>query len=148
MTEPLFRITLPIRFDDLDPNGHVRGPVYLGYADQARWGCLIAAGIEVARLRERGVGPVNLSTTIDYHRELLFPGEVEVSCEFTWGDGKTFTVEQHVRTVDGTPSATVRSVSGLLDLTGRRLVADPWRHWLALADKPELLGLSERDSGE
>lgn len=59
-----------------------------------------------------------------------------------------FTVEQHIHKPGGTLAATVRSVSGLLDLAERRLVADPARHWLALADKPELLGLSVGDGGE
>ncbi|ALG11781.1 acyl-CoA thioesterase [Kibdelosporangium phytohabitans] len=148
MTEPVFRTTLPIRFDDLDTNGHVQGSVYLAYADHTRWECLVAAGIDLVKLRERGVGPVNLSTNIDFHRELTMPGSVEVTCEFKWGAGKTFVVEQHVHKDDGTLAATVRSVSGLLDLAERRLVADPARHWLALASRPGLLGLSDRGGSE
>jgi hypothetical protein len=69
---PVFRIKLPVRVDDLDTNGHVRGPAYLGYADHARWECVWAAGIDPAQLRARNVGPVNLRTTIEFHRE-LFP---------------------------------------------------------------------------
>jgi acyl-CoA thioester hydrolase len=145
---PVFRIKLPVRIDDLDTNGHVRGPAYLGYADHARWECVWAAGIDPARLRARNVGPVNLKTTIEFHRELFPHGEVEVGCEFHWGNGKTSRVVQELRSADGTLVATVESVSGLLDLTKRRLVADPGRYWLELAARPELLGLSAGDGGE
>jgi acyl-CoA thioester hydrolase len=141
MTQP-FRVTVAVRSDDLDVNGHVRGPAYLAYADHARWACLVAAGIDPMALNARNLGPVNLETTIRFHRELSGGDTVEVVTVFLWGNGKTSRVEQEFRTADGTAVAEVRSVSGLLDLTERRLVADPGRYWLEIADKPELLGLS------
>ncbi|WP_020667299.1 acyl-CoA thioesterase [Amycolatopsis nigrescens] len=137
-----FRTRIAVRSDDLDINGHVRGPAYLTYADHARWECLWAAGVEPARLAEQDIGPVNLETTIRYHRELLAGGEVEVLSTFRWGSGKTSQVVQELRSPDGTLVAEVESVSGLLDLTRRRLVPDPGRYWRALASRPELLGLS------
>ncbi|MER6992280.1 acyl-CoA thioesterase [Saccharopolyspora hirsuta] len=137
-----FRLTIAIRSDDLDVNGHVRGPAYLAYGDHARWACLVAAGVDPARLRtHHGVGPVNLETTIRYHRELLPLGEVEVTCEFHWGDGKTSRVRQELRNPDGLLAAEIRSTSGLLDLTRRRLVEDPARYWRLEATNPHLLNL-------
>jgi len=144
MPETLFRATITVRCDDIDTNGHVRGPAYLAYADHARWLCVQAAGIDPARLTERRVGPVNLRTTIAFHRELAPGGEVEVSCQFHWGPGRTSRVVQEFRTPGGTLVAEVESVSGLLDLDRRRLVADPAVHWLALAERPELLGLARK----
>jgi acyl-CoA thioester hydrolase len=38
--------------------------------------------------------------------------------------------------------AELRSVGGLLDLTARRLVADPGAVWRRLTRRPELLGLA------
>lgn len=136
-----FRITIAVRSDDLDVNGHVRGPAYLAYGDHARWACLSAAGIDPNQLRAQGIGPVNLETTIRFHRELIAGENIEVSCAFHWGDGKTSQVLQQLRRPDGTLVAEVDSVSGLLDLARRRLVADPAHHWRALAAQPELLGL-------
>ncbi len=144
MPETPFRATIAVRCDDLDPNGHVRGPAYLAYADHARWLCVQAAGIDLARLAERRIGPVNLSTTIAFHRELTPGAEVEVSCVFEWGSGRTSRVVQEFRAPGGTLVAEVESVSGLLDLDRRRLVADPAAHWLALAERPELLGLARK----
>jgi len=139
-----FHVTIPVRCDDIDVNGHVRGPAYLAYADHARWACVQAAGIDLAELTARRLGPVNLETTVRFHRELRPPGEVSVSCDFRWGEGKTSRVVQEFRTPDGTLIAEVASVSGLLDLDRRRLVAAPSTHWRELATHPELLGLAPK----
>lgn len=141
-TEP-FRTTIAVRSDDMDVNGHVRGPAYLAYADHARWMCLSAAGIDPNQLRGQGIGPVNLETTVRFHSELTACVDIDVSSTFLWRNGKTSRVVQQLRRQDGTLVAEIESVSGLLDLTGRRLVADPARYWRALATRPDLLGLRE-----
>ena len=46
------------------------------------------------------------------------------------------------RTPDGTLAAEVTNVGGLMDLTQRRLIADPGRLWRSAASRPELLGLA------
>lgn len=43
-----------------------------------------------------------------YLRELWAGDEVEVTCAFVWGEGKTFRIEQTVRASDGTVAAEVR----------------------------------------
>ena len=78
-----FRVTIAVRADDLDVNGHLRGPAYLAYADHARWSCVQAAGIDPAELTARRIGPVNLETTVRFRRELR-SGEVEVGCGSYW----------------------------------------------------------------
>ncbi|WP_410616237.1 acyl-CoA thioesterase [Amycolatopsis sp. lyj-109] len=139
-----FHVTIPVRCDDIDANGHVRGPAYLAYADHARWACVQAAGIDPAELTARRIGPVNLETTVRFHRELRPRAEVSVSCVFQWGTGKTSRVTQELRTPEGTLVAEVTSVSGLLDLDRRRLLADPGAYWRELAAHPELLGLGSK----
>jgi acyl-CoA thioester hydrolase len=140
-TEP-FRLNIAVRSDDLDVNGHVRGSAYIAYGDHARWACLAAAGVDPEQLRaQQDIGPVNLETTVRFHRELMPLSQVEVSCTFLWGDGKTSRVVQELRTPDGELVAEIESVSGLLDLTRRRLVHAPGRYWRAVATHPELLGL-------
>ncbi|MEV4057988.1 acyl-CoA thioesterase [Amycolatopsis sp. NPDC049688] len=140
----MFRVTIAVRADDIDANGHVRGPAYLAYADHARWVCVRAAGIDPAELAARRIGPVNLETTVRFHRELPPHGEVGVSCEFHWGTGKTSRVTQEFHAPDGTLVAEVASVSGLLDLDRRRLLPDPGAYWRELAAHPELLGLGPK----
>lgn len=141
-TAETFRTTIAVRSDDLDVNGHVRGPAYLAYGDHSRWACLAAAGVDPELLRtQQDVGPVNLETNIRFHRELRPLEHVEVTCTFLWGNGKTSRVVQELRSPDGVLVAEIESVSGLLDLTRRRLVPDPARYWRAMATHPELLGL-------
>jgi acyl-CoA thioester hydrolase len=139
--DPDFRTDLTVRSSDLDANGHVRGSVYLDYADHARWEWLRAAGVSFDDLREVGLGPVSLETTIRWLAELRAGDSFSVTAAFRWGEGKTSTVAQQLVRPDGTLVAEVTGIGGLLDLNHRRLAADPRSHWRSLATRPELLGL-------
>ncbi|AYN38701.1 acyl-CoA thioesterase [Streptomyces dangxiongensis] len=140
MSEP-FSVRVTVRGYETDTQGHVNQAVYVNYAEHARWSLLSAAGITQARLIGRGVGPVALETTIRYRRELLAGDEIDVTCVFEWGGGKTFRILQEIRRTDGTVAAEVTAVAGLLDLEERRLVADPGGVFKELAAEPALFGL-------
>ncbi|MFE7960357.1 acyl-CoA thioesterase [Streptomyces sp. NPDC057413] len=140
MSEP-FSVRITVRGYETDVQGHLNQSVYLNYAEHARWSLLQAAGITQARLISTGVGPVALETTIRYRRELLAGDEVDVTCAFEWGDGKTFRMHQTIRKTDGTVAAEITAVGGLLDLKARRLVASPQAHFKELAEDPALFGL-------
>lgn len=135
-----FSIPVTVRGYELDVQGHLNQAVYLQYAEHARWELLRAAGINPDKLLAARVGPVVLETTIRYRRELRGGDEVRVTCEFSWDDGKTFRVHQQIRTLDGTLSAEIDAVGGLLDLDARKLVPDPHSRFRGLADDPHLLG--------
>jgi acyl-CoA thioester hydrolase len=137
----LFSVPVTVRGYETDVQGHLNQSVYLQYAEHARWSLLHAAGISQTELMGKGVGPVVLETNIRYLRELRAGDDVEVTCGFAWGDGKTFRVEQTIRRTDGTVSAELTSVGGLLDLKERRLVADPREYFRALATDPPRFGL-------
>jgi acyl-CoA thioester hydrolase len=140
VSEP-FSVPVTVRGYETDVQGHLNQAVYLNYAEHARWALLQAAGIRQADLAARGVGPVALETTIRYKRELLAGDEVEVTCEFAWGEGRTFTIRQSIRKADGTLAAEIEAVGGLLDLKERRLLADPRERFKELAADPALFGL-------
>lgn len=136
-----FQIRIGVRGYELDPRGHVNQAVYLQYAEHARWECLRAAGITHDRMHQSGVGPVTLEVTISYRAELRAGDEVDVTCEFQWGTGKTFEIRQHLIRPDGEPVADLTALTGLLDLASRRLVDDPADRFRSLADSPEATGL-------
>ncbi|MEU3412531.1 acyl-CoA thioesterase [Streptomyces sp. NPDC006658] len=140
MTEP-FSVRVTVRGYETDTQGHLNQAVYLNYAEHARWSLLQAAGISQAGLVGRGVGPVALETTIGFRRELLAGDEVDVTCAFEWGEGKTFRIRQEIRKTDGTLAAEVTAVGGVMDLTQRKLVADPRAVFKELATDPALFGL-------
>ena len=140
MAEP-FTVRVQVRGYETDTQGHLNQSVYLQYAEHARWSLLQHGGIRQADLLEKGVGPVALETTIRYRRELRAGDEVDVSCAFVWQEGKTFRVEQTITKTDGTLSAELTAVGGLLDLKERKLVADPREYFRALASNPRAFGL-------
>ncbi|MCT9006158.1 acyl-CoA thioesterase [Streptomyces rhizosphaerihabitans] len=135
MAEPFF-VPVTVRGYETDVQGHLNQSVYLQYAEHARWSLLHAAGISQPELADRRVGPVVLETTIRYRRELLAGDEVEVTCAFIWGEGKSFRMEQTIRKADGTVSAEITAVCGLMDLTERRLLPGPRDVFKSLATDP------------
>ncbi|MEU1012734.1 acyl-CoA thioesterase [Streptomyces sp. NPDC088810] len=140
MAEP-FSVRVTVRGYETDVQGHLNQAVYLNYAEHARWSLLQAAGISQARLLARGVGPVALETNIRYLRELLAGDEVDVTCAFEWGGGKTFRIRQEILKADGTVAAEVTAVGGLLNLAERKLVPDPREVFKELATDVALFGL-------
>ncbi|WP_344527693.1 acyl-CoA thioesterase [Streptomyces albiaxialis] len=140
---PAFSVPVTVRGYETDTQGHLNQAVYLQYAEHARWSLLRAAGVEQAALVAAGYGPVVLETTVKYLRELRAGDEAEVSCAFEWTEGrKVHAVRQTVRTADGTLTATVDAVGGILDLRTRRLVEDPRKPLMELASDPAVLGLT------
>lgn len=136
-----FSVPITVRGYELDINGHLNQAVYLQYAEHARWELLREGGVPGEKMVAAGIGPVVLETTIKYLRELHLGDEVTVSCEFEWSGGKVFTMRQFITKLDGTVSAQVDVVSGILDLRARKLIADPRARLLEIADAPEVLGL-------
>ncbi|SCF07405.1 acyl-CoA thioester hydrolase [Micromonospora viridifaciens] len=136
-----FRVRITVRGYELDTQGHLNQAVYLQYGEHARWECLRAAGISQDRLITSGVGPVALEVTVRYLSELRGGDEVDVSCEFRWGERKTFHIDQNYTRPDGTQVATLTGVAGLLDLSARRLVPDPRERFRQLATDPGPLSL-------
>jgi acyl-CoA thioester hydrolase len=141
MTEP-FRARVAVRGYELDVNGHLNWAHYLHYAEHARWECLRAAGLSFETMVGAGLGPVNLEANVRFLRELRDGDEVDVSCEFEWGDGKTFRVrQQFTRLDDGALAAEVMTVSGVIDQDQRRLIPDPAGRLRSLATSPHIMGL-------
>ncbi|MFE5285985.1 acyl-CoA thioesterase [Nocardia sp. NPDC056611] len=136
-----FSVPITVRGYELDINGHLNQAVYLQYAEHARWELLKAAGIAGDKMVTAGIGPVVLEQTIKYQRELHLGDEVNVTCEFEFTGGKIFRMRQRIVKLDGTVSAEIDAVSGILDLAARKLVADPGAALRAVADSPEALGL-------
>ncbi|MCX5345267.1 acyl-CoA thioesterase [Streptomyces atratus] len=134
-----FSVDVTVRGYELDTQGHLNQAVYLQYAEHARWELLRAAGLSQEKLLASGVGPVALETTVKFLRELHGGDRVRVTCQFVYGEGKTFEVAQKILKEDGTVAAQVTGVAGLLDLTARKLIADPAGHLASLAENPDLL---------
>jgi acyl-CoA thioester hydrolase len=120
-----FSTRIEVRGYELDSLGHVNHAVYHQYAEVARMKAFVAAGCEWDGMTTRGIGPVLLSTTVNFRGELRGHDVVDVTCRAKFGTGKTFTLEQEITKADGTLSAEVYGVFGVMDLTKRKLFPDP-----------------------
>ncbi len=140
MTEP-FVLRIAVRGYELDTQGHLNQAVYLQYFEHLRWESLRAAGISQDKLIESGVGPAVLENTMRFRHELRGGDEVDVTCTWIWGEGKTFRVEQEIRRADGIPACEITSIAGLIDLEKRKLVSNPAECFAKLAEHPEIMGL-------
>jgi len=139
-----FALSITVSPEDIDGNGHMNQAVYLQYAERARWACLQEGGLTQEKLLAAGVGPIALQATLTFKQELFVGDEVTVTCDFVW-DGKTHQTIQEIRKTDGTVSAEIIGVGGLLDLTERRLVPDGARYFRDLAADPTVFGLGQRE---
>ncbi|HEY3748765.1 MAG TPA: acyl-CoA thioesterase [Pseudonocardiaceae bacterium] len=128
-----FAVRLTVRAYELDPLGHVNQAVYHSYAEHARTQLLRAVGLPVDVVLRAGVAAVLLTSQMKYLRELRADDEIDVSASMKFGDGKTFHVDTVITKVDGTVSAEFTGTFGLMDLTARRLVADPRGRLAALS---------------
>ncbi|WP_407691214.1 acyl-CoA thioesterase [Saccharopolyspora mangrovi] len=120
-----FRVPLQVRSYELDALGHVNHAVYHQYGEVARVAGFQAAGCDWDALVARRMAPVLLSTTVNFRRELRADEHVEASCEAKFGSGKSFHLDTVITKADGTISADITCVLGLMDLEARKLVADP-----------------------
>jgi acyl-CoA thioester hydrolase len=77
MTErtPICEMAIPIRWGDMDAMGHVNNTVYFRYFEQCRISWFGAMGILAG---PDGTGPVIVSASCNFRRELVYPGTVLV----------------------------------------------------------------------
>lgn len=120
-----FRVPLQVRSYELDALGHVNHAVYHQYGEVARVAGFRAAGCDWDGLVAERLSPVLLSTTVNFRRELRANEHVEASCEAKFGSGKSFHLDTVITKADGTISADITCVLGLMDLEARKLVTDP-----------------------
>jgi acyl-CoA thioester hydrolase len=88
-------ITIPTRFQDLDPHNHVNNVVYFVYFETARLAFL--RSIQLENIRERGkFGPAVKSQTCNYQKQVFHPSVLEVGIRFSNLTNRTFTVSYEV----------------------------------------------------
>ena len=72
--EPVFEMSMPIRWGDMDAFGHVNNTVYFRYMEQVRISWFEAVGIIGGA--EHGQGPVIVNASMEFLRQLHYPGDV------------------------------------------------------------------------
>jgi acyl-CoA thioester hydrolase len=72
-----------VRWGDMDAMGHVNNSVYFQYLESARVGYFEAAGWNSRDTSPTRQGPVVVSQTFNYRRQLGYPADVEVGVACT-----------------------------------------------------------------
>ncbi len=76
-----FEKTYPVRWSDVDANGHMRNTAYSECATDARIAFFREAGFGWRRFEELGLSPVLLREEIDYRREAGLGDQVRVTVQ-------------------------------------------------------------------
>ena len=71
---PVFEMSMPIRWGDMDAFGHVNNTVYFRYMEQVRISWFESIGIIGGA--EQGQGPVIVNASMEFLRQLHYPGDV------------------------------------------------------------------------
>lgn len=123
----IFSSTHQVRWDNLDPNGHLRNSAYLDLSVQARFDFFAAGGFTPAEFARHGVGPVVLSETLTYKREcfLLETLRIEVRITRLKEDGSRFSLATDIYKADGELAAQVSVDAAVFHLAKRRIGPAP-----------------------
>jgi acyl-CoA thioester hydrolase len=79
-----------VRWGDMDAMGHVNNMRYFQYVESARVGFFEARGWSSQDMSAKRQGPVVVSQTFNYRRQLQYPAEIEVGIECTEIRGRSF----------------------------------------------------------
>jgi acyl-CoA thioester hydrolase len=71
---PVFELSMPIRWGDMDAFGHVNNTVYFRYMEQVRISWFEQIGI--AGGNGEGQGPVIVNASMEFLRQLHYPGDI------------------------------------------------------------------------
>jgi acyl-CoA thioester hydrolase len=69
----VYEMSIPIRWGDMDPMGHVNNASYFRYIETIRIDWLQSIGCRPDPL---GVGPVIVNAFCNFHKQLEYPGDV------------------------------------------------------------------------
>lgn len=110
----------PIRYGDLDPNNHVNNAAIATYLEIGRTEFFDKEGV---RLTGEGRGISLVHVEIEYHREILYPGFVQIAAGLRKIGSSSITFDQAVF-VGGERFVSGSSTTAQIDLRLRR--STPW----------------------
>jgi acyl-CoA thioester hydrolase len=110
----------PIRYGDLDPNNHVNNAAVATYLEIGRTEFFDREGVRLTG-EGRGISLVHLE--IEYHREILYPGFVQIAAGIRRIGSSSITFDQAVF-VGGERYVSGSSTTAQIDLKLRR--STPW----------------------
>jgi len=119
--------TFPVLWSDLDPNGHMRGPRYLDYADEMPFFFLVDHGFDFAAFAREQNGPVTFEQKITHLREVRFGDQITIDHRLRGmsPDGSRWAFRHRITRRDGQEVAIVESEGAFFSRITRRIVPPP-----------------------
>lgn len=148
----MYSKSFEVRWDEVDPNQHMRHTVYLTYGAQARMDVFARNGIEFSPSAMGGVAPVLFREEAVYRREVNLGDIIEVHTQVTKlsEDAGRWSMTHEILRPDGTLAATIEADGAWIDMTTRKLalptppVAQRFQELFAQAQREQ----AGRDGGE
>jgi len=136
-----------IIWSQIDANWHLRHSAYADIATQARTNMLMDAGITLAELNSKQIGPILFHEELFYKKEILLNEYIKVAVEITKMDltkGR-FSVKHIIYNAAEQPCAEVYIDGALISSTKRKIVPFPedWKAFvqnLPQAEGCEIIG--------
>jgi acyl-CoA thioester hydrolase len=125
-------VTVTLRYSDQDPMGHINNVVYGAYFAEGRNAYV---GQLVKRVAPANIDFVLAGVKIDYHREMHYPGQVDVGSGVLRIGNKSLTL-RHALFKDGELVASAESVLVFIDTSTGASVPIPGEVREALAQTP------------
>lgn len=116
-----------IRWDEVDPNQHLRHTVYLTYGADARMDIFRRNGIELSAVEMGGTAPVLFREEAIYRRELRMGDTAEVRTRVTKlsEDSGRWSMQHEIFRPDGELAATIEADGAWIDMAARKLAVPP-----------------------
>ncbi|MDV6235550.1 acyl-CoA thioesterase [Leptospira ellisii] len=73
-----FKHRIPVRFSDIDVNGHVNNRNYNSYCDEAKMSAFVESGVDLDAMKQSGIGPIVYKAEYEYVSDLKYPDNVIV----------------------------------------------------------------------
>jgi acyl-CoA thioester hydrolase len=137
---PDFRFTYPIevRYDDLDPQGHVNNARFLSYFEQARVNYLVHLGLFSKGQSFLEVGIILADAHVTFQSPVLFGMQVRVGVRVARLGNKSMSMEYRLfEEVSGTVLATGSTVLVTFDYRNQQTIPIPdlWREKISAFEK-------------
>jgi acyl-CoA thioester hydrolase len=132
MTDYRFSVALPVRYSDIDAQGHLNHARYLSFMEEARFQYARALGLWTDLTDFNAVGQIVAEASCTYRRPVQLGQTVDVAVRTTRLGRKSLEMDYEL-SVDGAIVATGRTVQVAYDYHTHQSIPVPaaWREALA-----------------
>ncbi len=128
MTAFRFAVSIPVRYSDLDAQGHVNHAKYFSFMEEARFKYIVAVGLWTDTTDFNAVGQIVAEATCSYKRPVLIGQTVDVAVRTARLGHKSLDMEYRL-TMEAVEVALGRTVQVAYDYAAHRSIPIPqaWR---------------------